>query len=128
MNPDPIHGQLSVELDKMEKARKLLAGEKGKWYRSPYDMAWLTVMVILVLGTIVFDMGSETMMILLFVPLIGIIGGQVAVMNKRIDKIVELTSVEKTLEEKYKATIKAIAERGRLASPQMDDEADTSTA
>ena len=128
MNPDPIHGQLSVELDKMEKARKLLAGEEGKWYRSPYDMAWLTVMVILVLGTIVFDMGSETMMILLFVPLIGIIGGQVAVMNKRIDKIVELTAVEKTLEEKYKATIKAIAERGRLASPQMDDEADTSTA
>jgi len=128
MNPDSIHGQLRVEFEKMEKARKLLASRAGKYHGSPY-------IILLVVGLLLLmslNSGSkssleETMVIIFLAAAIGALNSELRTANKRIDKIVELTAVEKILEEKYGSYMRFIAEFSKLASPDINNKPGSST-
>ncbi len=121
MHQDSIHGQLRVEFEKMEKARKLLAGEAERWYGVPYIFvcaAGLIHLMSLISGT---KISLETMVIIYLIGALVSLASQLRTAHKRIDKIVELTAVEKILEEKYGSYMRFIAECSKLASPDINN-------
>lgn len=56
------------------------------------------------------EISSEMKLILILAVFIGDIESAVAVTNKRIDRIVELTGAEEKLKEKYQSNIRLITE------------------
>jgi hypothetical protein len=109
MSEGSINDQVKTELKAMEKARAILIGGAGKWYRFPLVLIWPLLLALFVLDRVNVEISSEMQLILILSVFIWDLGSAVAVMNKRIDMVVELTGAEAKLEEKHRSIIKTIA-------------------
>jgi hypothetical protein len=108
MGEDRVDDQVKAELRALEEARRVLAGRSEKWYRSPYIVVWLTVLVLIILEMTGVEISFETQIVFIFAAVLGCVESQMGVAKKRIDKIVELTGAEKMLREKYQSNVRLI--------------------
>ncbi len=99
---------------KLEQDRGMLTGRAfKKWHNSPVGFYLMTLFFFLLFGAILVIMGTEAIAVPLvsyvFVSAMGFNMYQAQIINKRIDKIVQVTGAERKLEEKCQAAISQIA-------------------
>ncbi len=105
------HRLMQEALQKLEKDRGILTGSAfRKWYNSPVGSYMIVLFFFAVFCMITGIKDDETIPFIILLPLILLsIQYQADIVNKRIDKIVELMGAEEKLEEKCQAAISFLA-------------------
>ncbi len=99
---------------KLEQDRAILTGSAfKKWHNSPVGFYLMTLFFFLLFGAILVIIGTEAIAVPLvsyvFVSAMGFNMYQARIIDKRIDKIVQVTGAERKLEEECQAAISQIA-------------------
>ena len=111
---------LKAALKELESNRDILTGRTfRKWDRFPwfpFALNGLMLLVLLIFALFGSPIALRVQISFLLVIVFGVasavlltVNWAISNINKRIDKIVELTGAEKKLEEKYQSTIKLLA-------------------
>jgi hypothetical protein len=112
-NQDQI---VKTTLEELERNRDILTGSKfRKCYQLPWCIFWVIPISISIIALFDPPISPEIQRVV-FLPIVlgTAVGGLLFIilgidnLNRRIDKIIELTGVETKLEEKYYSNVKAI--------------------